>query len=173
TRRPELRSITASLEAARQSVAAEKSERLPRFEAFGDYGVIGTALRRLLGTYDWGFQVSVPIFNGFGREGRVDGARARSRERGARRRDLESQVALEVRSVELDIVSAREQVDAARERRRLATQELTQARDRFQAGVAGSADVITALLGLNLARTLEVEALTAFRTAVVGRAKAQ
>jgi outer membrane protein len=127
----------------------------------------------LLGTYDWGFQVSVPIFNGFGREARIAEAEARTRELGARRRDLEGQVALEVRSVELDLVSAREQVDAARERRRLATQELAQARDRFQAGVAGSADVITALLGLNQARTLEVEALTAFRTAVVGRAKAQ
>ena len=51
---------------------------------------------------------------------------------------------VDVRGALLDLASAREQVDAARERQRLAEQEVQQARDRFRAGVAGNADVITA-----------------------------
>jgi outer membrane protein TolC len=73
----------------------------------------------------------------------------------------------------LDIASAREQVDAARERQRLAEQEVEQARDRFRAGVAGNADVITALSSLNGARTGVVDALTAYQSARVSLARAQ
>ena len=71
------------------------------------------------------------------------------------------------------MASAREQVDAARERQRLAEQEVEQARDRFRAGVAGNADVITASLTLNTARTSLVDALTSFQSARVSLARAE
>jgi outer membrane protein TolC len=40
---------------------------------------------------------------------------------------------------------------------------VSQARERFQAGVAGNADVITASLTLNTARTQYVDALTSYQ----------
>jgi len=86
---------------------------------------------------------------------------------------LREQIATEVRSALLDMTSAREQLDAARERLRLTEQEVAQAQERFRAGVAGNADVITASLDLNGARTQVVDALTAYQSARVSLAQAQ
>ena len=90
-----------------------------------------------------------------------------------RRRDLRQQIAADVRAAMLDIASAREQMDAARERQRLAELEVEQARELFRAGVAGNADVITALVTLNAARTGMIDALTGYQTARLSLARAE
>jgi len=89
-----------------------------------------------------------------------------------RRRDLEQQAQVDVRGALLDIANAREQVDAAAERLRLAEQEVAQARDRFNAGVAGNADVVNASLALTASRTLVNDAETAYQLARVSLAHA-
>ena len=73
----------------------------------------------------------------------------------------------------LNLRSSAEQVSAARERLSLAEQEVAQARERFQAGVSGNADVITASLTLNAARTQFVDAQTSYQAARVALARAQ
>jgi outer membrane protein TolC len=117
-------------------------------------------------------QLSVPVFDGLRRAGRVQEQQAVAQQAEVRRRDLELQAASDVRGALLDLASTREQVAATRERLRLAEQEVTQARERFQAGVAGNADVITASLSLTGARTLVVDALTAYQNARVALARA-
>ncbi|HEX6534634.1 MAG TPA: TolC family protein [Gemmatimonadaceae bacterium] len=171
--RPDLRAAEAQLEAARQATGAIKAERLPSLEAFGDEGWIGSNSGSKLNTYTWGVQVSLPLFDGLRREGRVQEQEAAAREVETRLRDLRQQAAIEVRGSLLDLLSAREQVDASRERLRLAEQELAQARDRFRAGVAGNADVITASLNLNASRNLVIDALTAYQAARVSLASAE
>ena len=171
--RPDLRAAEEQLRSARQTVAAIRSERLPSVSAFGDDGVIGKDLGRVLPTYTFGIQLSVPIFDGFRREGRIEEQSAIARELDVRRRDLEQQAAVEVRGALLDLASARQSVDAARERLRLAEQEVAQARERFRAGVAGNADVVTASLTLNGARSQYVDALTALQSARVTLARAE
>jgi outer membrane protein len=171
--RPDLRAAAAQLEAARRQASAIRSERLPTVSAFVDQGNIGKDLQHMLPTYDFAVQVSLPIFDGFRREGRIEEQQAVANELDVRRRDLEAQAALEVRGAMLDLRSAREQVAATAERVRLAEQELSQARERFRAGVAGNADVITASLSLNAARTAAVDARTAYQTARVSLARAQ
>jgi outer membrane protein TolC len=171
--RPDLRAANARLVAARQSVSAIKAERLPSLSAFGDEGWIGINANHLLNTYDWGVQVSVPIFDGFHREGRIEEQTAAVREIDVERRDLRQGVAIEVRSALLDLASARQEMSAARERLDLAEQELAQATDRFLTGVAGNADVITATLALNGSRNLMIDALTNYQTARVALAHAQ
>ncbi len=171
--RPDLRAAAAQLDAARRQVSAIRAERLPTVSGFYDQGVIGLDLSHLLNTYDFGLQVGVPIFNGFRRQGRQQEQEAVAAEFDVRRRDLLAQAAVEVRGSLLDLSSAREQVGAATERQLLAEQELSQARDRFRAGVAGNADVITAALSLNAARTARVDALTAYQSARVSLARAQ
>lgn len=172
-RRPDLVAAARQLDAVRQQVQAIRAERLPAVQAFADQGSIGKSFAHLLPTYTWGVQLSVPIFDGFRREGRVEETRAQQSELEVRRRDLEAQAAVEVRGALLDVRSAREQVEAAGERLRLAEQEVAQARDRFRAGVAGNADVITASLSLNTARTAFADALTGFESARVALARAQ
>jgi outer membrane protein len=73
----------------------------------------------------------------------------------------------------LDLASSTEAVAAARDRLALAEQEVTESRERFQAGVAGNADVITASVTLNNARTQLVDALTSYQASRVALARAQ
>jgi len=168
--RPDLRAADEQIHAAEQQVTAIKAERLPSLSAFGDYGYIGKD--RLLGTYDWGIQVSIPIFDGLRREGRIEEAKAMTNEIDVRRRDLRQQAAIEVRGALLDLASARQEADAVREALRLAQQEVAQAQERFRAGVSGNADVITASLSLNSARTQAVDALSSYQSAKVALARA-
>jgi len=170
--RPDVRAADEQLAAARQQVSATRAERLPTVGVFGDDGATSNSYSHLLNTYTYGVQVSVPIFEGFRREGRVEEQSAVARELDVRARDVRQQAAIEVRGALLDLASSQEQVAATRERLRLAEQELSQARDRFRAGVAGNADVITASLNLNAARNSVIDALTAYQNARVSLARA-
>lgn len=171
--RPDVRAVEQQLIAAQRQVAATRAERLPTVGFFGDDGWNGKSAQYLLPTYNWGVQLSLPLFDGFRREARVQEQQLQTREVEVRRHDVQQQVAVEVRGALLDLRSAAEQVEAARERLRLAEQEVSQAGERFRAGVAGNADVITAALTLNAARTQLVDALTAYDAARVGLARAQ
>lgn len=171
--RPDVRAAELQLAAAEQQVAAVRATRLPTVGVFANDGPTGLEPQHFLNTYTYGVQVRWPVFEGGLRSGQSQEAEATAREIDVRRRDLTQQVAVDVRSALLDLASAREQVDAARERQRLAEQEVAQARERFRAGVSGNADVINASLSLNAARTGLVDALTAYQTARVALARAE
>ena len=172
--RPDLRAAEEQLRAARHTVSAIRAERLPSISAFGDEGTIGkSGSNRLLPTYTYGVQLSLPIFDGFRREGRIQEQEAVTRELDVRRRDLEQQASIDVRGALLDLAAAKEALSASRERLRLAEQEVAQARERFRAGVAGNADVVTAALTLNAARSQYVDVLTALQQARVSLARAE
>jgi outer membrane protein TolC len=171
--RPDLRAADEQLRASEQQIAAIRSERIPSVSAFADQGAIGLNYSNLKSTYTWGVQLSVPIFDGLHRESRIQEQQAVARELDVRRRDLRQQAEADVRGALLDLASARQQVDAERERLRLAEQEVAQARDRFRAGVAGNADVITASLTLNNSRNFLIDALTAYQSARVTLARAE
>lgn len=170
--RPDVRALRAQETAQQQAAKAIRWERTPQLSAVMEHGVIGRNYERLLPTYTWGVQLSVGIFDGFRRESRLEEQLAVARETDARLRDLRAQGTLEVRTSLLDLASATEQVDAVRERLRLAEQEVSQAQERFRAGVAGNADVITALLSLNQARTLRNDALATYQSARISLARA-
>jgi outer membrane protein TolC len=171
--RADLRSLDEQWTAVGQQASALRAERLPTVSAFGDYGTIGKNGAALLPTYNWGVQLSLPIFDGLRREGRVEEQTALQHEVDVRRRDLREQASVEVRTALLDLASAREAVAATQERVRLAEQEVAQASERFRAGVAGNADVFTASISLNGARTQVVDALAAYQTSRIALARAQ
>jgi outer membrane protein TolC len=172
TRRPDLRTSDLQLAAAERQISAIRAERLPSLSVIGVEAADGTQYEHLLHTYNWAIGVSMPIFDGLGRESRLEEQHAAVHEIQVRRRDLRQRIAIEVRGAYLDLSSARQQVDAARERLRLAQQEVDQARERFRSGVAGNADVITASLDLDSARTAEIDALSNFHLARVALAQA-
>jgi outer membrane protein TolC len=170
--RADVKALLAQETAQRAASQAIKWERTPQLGLVLDQGVIGKNWNRLLPTYSWGVQLSVGLFDGFRREGRLQEQMAATRETDARLRDLRAQSALEVRAALLDLSAAMEQVDAVRERLRLAEREVSQAQERFRAGVAGNGDVITALLSLNQARTLRNDALASYQGSRVALARA-
>lgn len=171
--RPDVRAADLQFTAAQQQASAVRAMRLPTVGLFANDGPNGLEPQHFLNTYTYGVQVRLPLFEGGLRTGQSQEAEAAAREIDVRRRDLRQQVAVEVRSAFLDLASATEQVDAAREHERLAEQEVEQARERFRAGVAGNADVITASLSLDSARTGLVDALTAYQSARVALARAE
>ena len=171
--RNDLRALELQAEAARQQAGAIRKEALPTVGVLADYGLSQRNGRSFLPTYDLGVSLSVPIFDGFRREGRIEEQTSTARDLENRARDLRVQVEADVRTAVLNLASSTEAVAAARERLALAEQEVSQARERFRAGVAGNADVITAALSLNAARTLLVDALTSYQASRVALARAQ
>ena len=171
--RKDIQALELQAQAARQQADAIRAERLPSIGVFADEGISQRNGRSYLPTHDWGIQLSLPIFDGYRRAGRVAEQVSTARDLAIRVRDLHAQVDADVRTATLNLRSSAEVVEAARERQSLAEQEVAQARERFQAGVSGNADVITASLTLNTARTQLVDALTSYQTSRVALARAQ
>jgi outer membrane protein TolC len=81
------------------------------------------------------------------------------RQREAELADFRSQIEFEVRSALLDLRSADQQLQAAQTSVQLANDELSQARDRFAAGVAGNLEVTQAQESVARASDVYVDAL--------------
>lgn len=171
--RHDLQATSLQARAAREQASAIRGERLPTVGVLADVGESQRNGRSFLPTYDVGIQLSVPLFDGFRREGRVEEQLSIVRDLANRERDQRTQVEADVRNAVLNLNSSREAVAASRERLMLAEQEVAQARERFQAGVSGNADVITASITLNSARTQLVDALTAYQASRVSLSRAQ
>lgn len=170
--RADIRALMAQEAAQRKALSSIQWERMPQMSFVMDQGVLGNKWTTMLPTFTWGVQVSVPVFDGFRRQGRVDEQLASNRETDVRLRELRAQSALDVRAALLDLSAAREQLGAVSERLALSEQEVAQAQERFRAGVAGNGDVISALLALNQARTMRIDVLASYHTARVNLAKA-
>ncbi len=171
--RADLQTLEAQVDVARRQASAVKAERFPALSIVGDYGSSGNATSRLLSTYAWTVQLSVPVFDGLRREGRIAAQRSAGREIEIRRRDLVEQIGVEVRESLVNLTSAKEQLVASEERLRFARQTLAQARDRLTAGITGNSEVVTALMGFNAALAASAYVRAAYQTALVDLARAE
>ncbi len=170
--RADLQSIKAQEQAQRSQAKAIKAERLPTLSAVADEGALGKSWNHPISTYSWALQLSLHPFDGFRREARLQEQTAVANELEARDKDVRTQATLEVRTALVDLAATREQAAAVTERLRFAEAEVSQAQERFRAGVAGNSDVITALLSLNQARTMRNDALAAYQSSRIALARA-
>lgn len=138
--------------AIHHSLKAIGQEYLPSLSAAGQYQQSGRELDGLAGSYSIGLQISVPLLDGLRRPARQQEQQARLDAQELREHDTEHQVAIEARQSLLDLSSADHQVALATDRLRLAERELSQASERFTAGVAGSIETTSAQGGLVGAR---------------------
>ena len=97
-----------------------------------------------IGTYTVAGHLSIPIFQGGKVHSDVLQADATLRQNRAQLDNLRGQIEYEVRTALLDLAAADEQVRVARSSVELAEQTLTQARDRFAAGVTDNLEVVQA-----------------------------
>jgi len=169
--RPDLIAEQARGAAARQAVSAISAERLPRLDLEADYGFSGLRVPDAVGTRQIAVEVTVPILDGFRREGRKAEQEATARESDVRVRDLRQQVAADVDGALLDLRSAGAQQQIAAERLQLAAQEVSEARQRFRAGVAGNIEVINAQSSLLRARDADIDARFAAVSARIALAR--
>ncbi|GJL54637.1 MAG: outer membrane protein [Nitrospirales bacterium] len=149
------------------------SERIPNLEASGDVGLIGNQVPDALTTDNVQVLLTVPIFDGGQREGRISENRSLVRQESLRTQDLTYQVTLEVRDALLTIESAQQQVDVAQLGLKLSLKELELARERFAVGVATNIEVTNAQTSVAQARDNLIEALFTFNAARVNLARAQ
>lgn len=169
--RPDLAAEVARGTAARTAASAISAERLPHLDLAADYGLTGNHVPEAIATRQIGVQVTWPILDGLRREGRLDEQKAEARASDVRAKDLRQQVTADVDGALLDLRSAAAQQMISGERLRLAMDEVSQARQRFAAGVAGNIEVINAQESLVLAREADIDARFAGLTARIALAR--
>ena len=159
TTRPEMRALEARERMAILERRAASESRLPSINLGGDWAYQGLSLPRAIPTYVFQVSLDVPLFT----SGRIHAQIARSdlelKKVAQERADLRDQIAMEVKTAVVQLQSARHEVDVANLGVNLAQEEVTQARDRFQAGVANNIEVITAQDALARANDNQIAAL--------------
>jgi len=170
--RPELKAQQERETTARLSASATKLERLPTVAAFGDYGSNGTGFNNSLPTRTVGIQVKVPLFDGGRRDARREESASQYRAEKVRTNDLREQIELDVRLALDELKSADDEVKVAKDGLSLSEDELTQARRRYDAGVAIGVEVTDAQTRLERARDNQTEALYLYNLARLDLAQA-
>ncbi len=159
TNRAELTAQHEREQTADLSYSATKWERLPSLAFFGDYGSTGNGIDSAFPTRTYGVSLRVPLFDGGRRDARRAESASQARQERIRTRDLKDQIDLDIRLGLESWKSAGAQVTASREGLELAEKELTQARRRYEAGVASSIEVTDAQTRLQRARDNQISAL--------------
>jgi outer membrane protein len=170
--RPELKQITAQEQRAELDRRAAGEQRLPRFSLSGMWVEQGLTPTTSIPVYVYAANVDFPIFTG----GRIQAQRAEAdlaiRALKQQETDLRNRIAQEVKTAVAQLDSARSEVTVANLGLDLARQEVEQARDRFQAGVANNIEVITAQNELARANDNQIGALYRYNQARAGLAHA-
>jgi outer membrane protein TolC len=160
--RPDYLAALERVKAAESSRTAAVSELLPSVRLTADYGAIGLTAPGALTTYSVAGAVNIPIFQGGRTQGRIAEADADLRNRRAEAEDMRATIYYDVRTAFLDLQATAEQFDVATRSRALANEELTQARDRFAAGVASNIEVVQAQQSVTEADEQYIDALLGF-----------
>jgi len=163
--RPDYRRSLVLIRAAEESRKAAEGRRLPSVQITADYGDIGPTLGFSHGTMNLTGTLLIPIYTGGRARAEILDSESLLEQRKAESTSLRERIEYEIRTANLDIQSAAEQVRVAQSARDLAQQQLVQAQDRFAAGVANGMEITQAqesvataeenytssLYGLNLA----------------------
>ena len=158
---------------ANLTLSSVKSERLPSLGGTADVGLVGLQPGDVLTTHNLELLLSIPIFDGGQREGRISESRSQVRQEDIRAKDLRFQVTLEVREALLTLEAGKQQVAVAEEGRQHALLEVELARERFAVGVATNIEVTNAQTSLAIARDNVIQALFRFNASRVSLARAQ
>ena len=142
--RSDHRQAQAQVRAAELTERAAHSERLPSLSFNANYGDIGISPGSSHGTFVAAGGIEIPIFE----EGRIRGdvyqAQAGLKQSKDQLSDLEGRIDAEVRTAFLDVNAAAEQVQLGQSTEKLAQEELSEARERFAAGVTDNLEVVQA-----------------------------
>jgi outer membrane protein TolC len=169
--RPDFAQGQARVRAAEYSVQAAEGQRLPRLDVNGDYGVIGRSIGSAHGTFAAVGAITVPVFQGGRISGDITQARSVLSQREAEVEDLRQRIEYDVRSAFLDLTSSAEQVRVAQSTLDLANQTLTQAQDRFRAGVANNLEVVQAQESVASSTEVFIESALQFNLAKLALAR--
>ena len=170
--RTDYQSGQARVRAAENDVQSARGERYPTASVTADYGDVGPTLNDSHGTFSFVASAKINLFNGGRIAGDMIRAKAALKQRQDELADLSGQIDYQVRAAFLDIRTAADQVAVSQDNLDLANQTLTQARDRFAAGVTDNIEVIQAQESVASGNDSLISALYAHNLAKVALARA-
>jgi outer membrane protein TolC len=171
-RRQDLQSLQQQVAGARASRSAATAERYPTIAFSGDYGDIGPTLGHSHGTFDAVGTASVPLFEEAKLRGDARDAQAQLEQKQAQLNDLRGQISADVRNSILDIEAAAKQVSVATSNAALAKEALSEAQQRYVAGVADNLAVSQAQASMAQADDQLVSSLYQHNVAKLSLARA-
>jgi outer membrane protein TolC len=157
--RQDLKAAAARVEFAKRQVKAQSAQRLPSVDIRANGGEVGVNFGHAYGTYEVEGQISVPIFTGRRIQSNVQSAEAILHRREAEFKDLQERTKYDVRSALLDLRAADKSVEVSHTNSSLADEGLRQARDRFEAGVSNSLELIQAQQAVAAAEDNDIESV--------------
>ena len=163
--RPELRALHSEQERAELAARTASDQRLPKLSFNGSWAEQGLTPDTVIPVYQYQGSLMFPLFTG----GRIQSERAKAalaiRQLQQQETEARNRIALEVKNAAAQVEAARNEVAVANAGVQLAHEEVTQARDRFQAGVANNLEVITAQDELARANDNQIGALYRYNQA--------
>jgi outer membrane protein TolC len=171
--RPDYLSGKAQVRAAELALQAAAAENYPSLSTNTDFGDIGSPnFGTSHETFDFALTLNIPVFQGT--RVRADKLQADSalQQRRAELADLGGRIDQEVRTDFFNLQSSSELVGVAKSNIVLANQTLTQAQDRFAAGVADNLEVVQAQESVASADQSYIASVYSFNVAKISLAQA-
>ncbi len=170
--RPDRKALQEQEKAAELSRKAATAERFPTVSFSGDYGDIGVNLATSHGTGDATGSLDVPLFEEAKLRGDAKTAQSQLDQQKAKLSDNAGQVSADVRDSILDIQAAAKQVEVAHSNVELAKEALSEAQQRYAAGVSDNLAVSQALTSVAQADNQYVSSLYRHNVAKLSLARA-
>jgi outer membrane protein TolC len=170
--RADLKSAETQVKAAERALKAARAERLPSLAVSADYGAIGVNPSQANGTFTVVGTLRLPIWQGGRVAGEIQQARAALEQRRAEFAESRGRVEAEIRNAFLDLEAANNQVKVSQSNQQVARESLTLTRQRFEAGITDSVEVVQAQATVASADLDYITALFAHNLAKLSLARA-
>jgi len=170
--RPDYKAAVAAVHAAQERRRAVVAERWPSLSFDGNYGDLGLTPSNSHGTFLAQISVRIPVFQGRRVHGELIQADAQVKQKQEQLENLKGQISYDIRTSLLNLETAAQQVAATRSNVGLAAKTLTQARDRFKAGLTDNIEVIQAQEAVASADEAYITSLYQYNLAKVALARA-
>ncbi len=170
--RQEWKALLAEEKSVRYQKQAAQFSRYPSLRFDGYWNELGTTANNIIPTYQYQGSVNFPLFTSGRIHAEIAKANLEVEKLEQQKADLRNQIALDVKTSLLNLDSARTEVQVANLGVELAKEEVSQARDRFRAGVANNIEVISAQDSLARANDNQILALYRFNKARADLARA-
>jgi len=171
-KRPEMKAQEQRVQVSKLSLSSVKGERLPSLQAQGDYGLIGNRVENPTTTYNVGVTLSIPVFDGGQREGRIGESRSLLLQEEIKMDLVTRQITMELREALVTLTSAKEQLRIAKDGLKAAATEVQLARERFRLLSSNSLELSNALFSLVRARDNIIDGLFRANASRVNLARA-
>jgi outer membrane protein len=163
--RPEMKSLRAQERQSDEEKKAARESRLPKVAVNATWSYAGLRPSDTVPVYQYAATLSVPLFTGGRIKAEITKSDLALKDLAQQEQDLRNRIALEVKTAAAQLQSAKHEVAVANSGIQLAQEAMTQARDRFAAGVANNIEVITAQDELSRASDNQIDALYRFNEA--------